>query len=210
MRIDLFELVDGLIRGVIHFLYNFIETTAAILRHPIRGPLRLTRRHDDPAIRQMGGSTYLFLIVLPVQKLWIDAGAGRDGEASFGEFLTKISMQAPDFQSDALWPDIVAALIATVIVDGVLRLMLRWRVPNRRRFRHALLSATEFAMAWPILVLLTYSVLAVLVDMEDQLIGLAGGLALTIAVPASLYPAAAILPGARPRRGTGRRRGKRA
>lgn len=138
---DLFDLLEKVFRGIVYFIYNVVETTWTTVRHPIKGPLRLSLRHEDADARQIGGLTYLFLILVLLQAYSLSGDLSHKA-------LADVVPSAPKLDTDAMWPEIVAALVATVTIDAILRLLLRWRLPDRPRLRHTLLSMSEFAMLW--------------------------------------------------------------
>lgn len=200
MRIDLFELVEGLFRGIVYFIYNLIGTTGAVIRHPIIGPFRLHRQHSRPHTRQIGGLTYLFLLFLIFY--WfteggVDATNGLPGLGEMTDRMASASVSAPSLNPDAIWPLIVASLLSTVLFDAVLRLLLRWRLRGRQAYRQLLLSAAEYAMLWMVLALAS-AMLALAMFVRDILFGpdwagyaLVGWAVVSFFV--SAYPAARIL-----------------
>lgn len=207
MRIDLFEFVEGLFRGIVYFIYNVVETTAAIIRHPIKGPIRLYRLHITTERRQLGGLTYLFIASLLLQWVvlhWLLStsrvfyereSAGPSDLSALREKLAAISLSPPTFDIDTLWPLILGSLVSTVIIDAVLRLALRWRFPRRVRRRQMLLAACEYSLLWMILAALSGAVIStLLVDVDRGQLDLAGlYLWGGLAVLAASFPAAAIL-----------------
>lgn len=207
MRIDLFELIEGLFRGIVYFIYNLVETTAAVVRHPIKGPIRLYRLHVRTERRQIGGLTYLFLVSVVLQWVllnWVLFSSVDDyvvqanqpsGLSGWRERLAALSLTAPTFDLDALWPLILGSIVSTVIIDAVLRLVLRGRFPRRVRYRQMLLAGSEYALLWMILAALMAAILFALVvddgidDSVEKAIYIWGGLA----VFAGSFPGAAIL-----------------
>ena len=155
MRIDLFEFAEGLIRGVIYFLQNFIQSAWVIVRRPVRGPAELHRAYLHKSRQQIGGLTFLFLTVLLYFWLNGDRLLGNVGLLARGDLRTAVrSMlaRAPDLGGDAVWRPTLGALAATFIIDVALRLFLRWRLPDRTRRRHLVLAATEYVLALPALI----------------------------------------------------------
>lgn len=151
MRFDLFEFVEGLIRGVVYFLYSIVETVNTIICHPVRGPVRLYRSSLRSDRRQVGGLTFLFLslILLCLSFFGVSAQETRDNRPkSFYDQIAEVSSRIPQFDTDRMWPVILASLVATVAVDAVLRLILRWRLPRRRIWRRMMLSAAEYSLLW--------------------------------------------------------------
>ena len=201
MRIDLFEFVEGVIRGIVYFLYNLIETTAAILRHPVRGPLQLTRRYGNPRARQVGGLTYLFLVLVIAQWMVVSWNGSVSAQGVIESVTT-----TPTLDSEAMWPFLLAGLISTVVIDSVLRLILRWRLPQRHDLRQRLLSSAEFALLWIFVSLGLATLIATIVDdylrLNANWVGVATQIGTLIGLIASAYPATAVLTGVvtRPRR----------
>jgi hypothetical protein len=191
---DLFDLLEKFFRGIVYFIYNWVETTWTILRHPIEGPRQLLRAQNDPGVRQIGGLTYLFLLLVVFQALTV-------GQLASGFFQTLTN--APKLDTNAMWPEILAALIAIVAIDAVLRLVLRWRLPGRRQLRQALLSMAEFAFFWMVAPAIF---LALLIELNTRWIKQAGPgfssvflmfLGPFLVLFIATYPAAAVLIGMR-------------
>jgi len=161
---DLFDLLEKFFRGIVFFIYNLAETTWTVLRHPIRGPTGLYRRCQRPTSRQLGGLTYLFLILFGCYWLFLRqsadlllfaTAAGPSYRDELSKALKNASLAAPSFSIEAIWPILLGALISTVAIDAVLRLLLRWRLPGRPKHRQAVLAASEYAMLWIVLALMS-------------------------------------------------------
>ena len=153
MRIDVFEFLEGLIRGLVLFIYNFVETIWQLTTAPRWGVLKLYRASADPRRKQLGGLTFLFLLfflaaIARTPLLLLALGFG-DVSGS----LLKALNATPRIGSDALWAPVVGALAATMIVDAPCRLLLRWRWPRRPVRRRMLLAGFEYLLTWPILFL---------------------------------------------------------
>ena len=162
LRIDLFDLVDGLFRGVVYFFYNIFETVVHLVHRPFRGPLELYRRRRQPAIRQLAGPTFLFLCFFAFSAVYHfqleRIAGGVDPHAAAQEIgtadLADAVVRTPGVDSDWLWLVLVTSLAATVAVNAVLRLVFssrRFGAPGRRGLA---VEAVEYALFWPILLLL--------------------------------------------------------
>jgi hypothetical protein len=148
MRIDLFEVVDGLIRGIVYFLYNVVETTATIVRHPIKGPIRLHRSSLRQGRKQIGGLTFLFLtFMLLYSSLPSEKGFFRRLQNPSTDIFDEL-IHLPNFDVDRMWPAILGSLISTVVIDGTLRLIMIWRLPNRPAWRAMMLASAEYSYLW--------------------------------------------------------------
>lgn len=138
MRIDLFEFIDGLFRGIVYFFYNLIGTAWMVLRHPIRGPALLHRANGAAGQRQVGGLTFLFVAYLAaLPALWV-----MEGGVSLSQLSVALSGR---LDTNSLWNVFLGSFASTVLVDSVLRLGLRWRQRDLRR-RQAMLARAEYAM----------------------------------------------------------------
>jgi hypothetical protein len=141
MRGDLFELIDGLFRGTVYFLYNVIETIFWAARHPFRGPRRLYRAHCRSDKHQIAGITTLFLTYLFAYWFYLNSYSGAPGPS---EILSR-SLTLP---GDKLWPALAASLVSATIVDSMLRIYARARVRQETR-RRKLVGTTEYALLLP-------------------------------------------------------------
>lgn len=149
MWTNLFELLDGLFRGIIYFFYNFVETAYRVIRHPTTGPLLLFKRHRNPAQRQIGGLTFLFLSFFLLFSLF--ALAVQSSNARTMEALSQTLSDLPNLGMTSLWPTVAGALLATVMVDAPMRLLLWWRVPRNRLRREIILGSVHYAIFLPVL-----------------------------------------------------------
>jgi len=176
-----------------------VETTWTILRNPIQGPLRLYRLYLRTDYRQIGGLTFLFLGLLLLEGTLLSSGTA-EVPGGWKERLKALSADAPTFSLNAIWPTFLAAVVATVTIDALLRLALRFRLPRRRAYRQSLLAACEYSMLWMLLAFLATALIAALPLYDDRpslLTSVYGAGA--VAVFAASYPAAAILRGASPK-----------
>lgn len=164
MGIDLFHLVDGLFSGIVFFFYNLVETTVIVLRHPIRGPNVLSARHARRDTRQLGGLTYLFLAFMLFHWAQENLDSGLPLLGTVTKWLGQMAATVPAFNINAMWPIAVAALITTVIIDAAIRLLLTLRFPRHRHYKSQVLSATEYALVYPILATTSVAVLGMLAD----------------------------------------------
>lgn len=116
MWTNLFELLDGLFRGMIYFFYNFVETAYRAIRHPTTGPLLLFRKHRNPAQRQIGGLTFLFLSFFGLLSFWLlflEEADTRD----LG-LLSQTISELPNLEAKSLWPTVAGAMLSTVAIDA--------------------------------------------------------------------------------------------
>lgn len=162
LRIDLFDLVDGLFRGVVYFFYNIFETIVHLVRRPFRGPLRLYRKRRQPDVRQLAGPTFLFLSFAAFFAVYHIMLARHEndeaeGEAAIGDQLTAAVTSTPSLDADWLWLVLATSLAATVVVDASLRLALSSPGFGTRARRALVQEGVEYALFWPILLLLVLS-----------------------------------------------------
>jgi hypothetical protein len=217
MRIDIFEFLEGLIRGLIFFIYNFFETIWRLTASPNRGVLRLYRASADPHRKQLGGLTFLFLLFFLVAIARTPALLAAVGFGDVRGSLLRAVNATPRLGSDVFWAPIAGALAATMIVDAPCRLLLTWRWPNRPVRRRILLAGFEYLLTWPVLVLFGAELASVwhnraLASLPNPMLGLvlfmAGvTLVLLVARPAAAWLIAMARPDGAPERG--RRRGVR-
>jgi hypothetical protein len=155
MRVDLFELIDGVFKGIVYFFYNVFETVYQLVRRPFRGPLRLYQRNRNPRIRQIAGVTFLFLCFLIFFAVHLGSiplhlydGTAAESIDSVRESIGSALLTTPSFSLDqeSLWPVIGAALASTVILDALLRLSLRATIRRSPGRREMVLAATEYAL----------------------------------------------------------------
>jgi hypothetical protein len=123
---DIFNSVERLIQGSLSLLYNTLYSVAVLLRHPVRGPLRLNMRHIRSATQQLGPSTLLFLVFFLVGGL---LPFSRGGDViptssadlrSFDEIVQAISDQG--FVAFFL-VSIAFALVAASCIDLISRVL---------------------------------------------------------------------------------------
>ena len=160
MRVDLFELLDGLFKGIVYFFYNLFETAYTILRRPFRGPMRLYQAHRNPRLRQIAAVTFLFLgfFVFYVAHLGtvelaaagIDTGEGAG--ARMGRGIDQALLTTPSFSldGDSWWPIVAATLVSTIVLDSLLRLSLRAGLRGERSRREFVLASVEYALFLPV------------------------------------------------------------
>lgn len=161
LRIDLFDLVDGLFRGVVYFFYNIFETIVHLVRRPFRGPIRLYQRRRQPGIRQLAGPTFLFLCFfafMSVQHNALERHQYDDVEPEIGAELASAVTRTPSLDADWLWLVLATSLAATVIVDATFRLALSNPRFGGRNRRLLVIETVEYALFWPILLLLGMSI----------------------------------------------------
>jgi hypothetical protein len=167
MRIDLFELIDGLFRGIVYFLYNLLETAYRVLRHPMRAPALLWRAHRTEGKRQVGGLTFLFVTYFAVFGALDWLVSGGMGETLLPELT---GVLGGSFDTAWWWNVFLASLASTVFVDSVLRIVLRIRFRARRR-RAELLAKTEYALFLPAVLVTPVAALAGIFWVNIYLIG---------------------------------------
>lgn len=142
MRIDLFEFVEGIFRGFIYFFYNLFATLWDLARRPRRGPVRRYRAYLRASRQQIGGLTFLFVVIFTIFGLSA-ALATEKPTAIFGSPF--------NFAGEAAWLPLLGAMLATVLVDAPLRLLLHWRLRRRERRRRLVLELVEYSLSWPLL-----------------------------------------------------------
>lgn len=169
MRVDLFELIEGVFRGVVYFFYNLFETLFQLIRRPLRGPLRLHQMNRSPKLRQIGGVTFLFVAMFGFFAVFLAAYSlmqydlPEDMAAAgllFEEIWRTMSsalMGESELTGYSLYPIVTAALVSTVILDSLIRVTARILSPRRRGRRELAIAAAEFAMFWPILLIIVLS-----------------------------------------------------
>jgi len=160
MRVDLFELLDGLFKGIVYFFYNLFETIYNVLRRPFRGPMRLYQAHRNPRLRQIAAVTFLFIGFFAFYAMHLGtverAAAGIDtGDSAadrIGQGVDQALLTAPSFSldGDSWWPILAATLASTIILDSVLRLSLRAGLRGERSRREFVLASVEYALFPPI------------------------------------------------------------
>lgn len=206
LRVDLFEIVDGLFKGIVYFFYNIFETIFNLIKSPLRGPMRLYRKHRRSNARQLGGPTFLFLSFFAFfaihftmrNRLFYDETAG---ETPVGEEVGAALTNAPTVDADWLWLVLAASLTATILVDSVLRLALSLRALGGRERRAMVLETVEYSIFWPILLMSLLSLRDnTLYPLENSLAGTADDLTpglilllLLCLLLLSLVPAAVLL-----------------
>lgn len=146
MRIDLFELIEGFFSGVIYFLYNAVSTTAQLVHHPLKGPLRLYLRYRNHRYRQIGGLTFLFILFFALM-LTLELVGLSDSALSEA---SKAAVLFGAFDGRIFWPVTVSALIATTITDATLRVFLKIRLRARPRRATIILGTVELAFLFPL------------------------------------------------------------
>ncbi len=209
MRIDLFEFLDGLFRGILYFFYNLAESAFWVVRRPIRGPALLYRVHKDKTRRQLGGLTFLFVTYFAVY-----ASLYFLADPQSGPPLLRTMMPALGGSFDISWWWVVflASVVSTIIVDALLRIVLRLRF-RKRRVRERILGTTEYALFLPVLLATPWAAILVASNLFSLLSpvdwgALLRGLAALVLVGsvATIPAAASFWPSLRRGRAHGRRR----
>lgn len=162
MRVDLFELLDGLFKGVVYFFYNVLETIYNVLRRPFRGPLRLHQAHRNPRLKQVSAVTFLFVSFFIFFAFHLSTYEMMDydgAEPTLEQFLASVDeglRTTPTFSldGDSLWPVLAASLAAAVLFDSLLRLTLRASLRGALDRRRLVLAVMEYA-AFPAIALAT-------------------------------------------------------
>jgi hypothetical protein len=142
MKLDFLALLESIVGGFVAFVHSVATSLWAILRRPVRGPLRLVGRWRRPGARQIGGVTFLylgaFLSLYFTFRTWDFTGLALIGAA--GEAIVTL----PTISQAELWPILAGALVATTLIDAALRLWLRRRW--RRQRRELLAAAAEYSL----------------------------------------------------------------
>jgi hypothetical protein len=160
VRIDLFDFLDGLFKGVVHFFYNIVETLFRLARRPLSGPTRLVLLNQSKNVPQLSGSTFLLLAFSAFFAVHVPRYGDLDTEFRFSPIAIAsngIPTTAPQLDNDWVWLVVATGLAAAVIVDAALRLLLWSLLPKAAIRRRIVVSAAEYALAWPILALLLLS-----------------------------------------------------
>jgi hypothetical protein len=203
---NLFDLLERIFRGIVYFLYNFVETTLIILRHPLKGPIRLHQVHRRRGTSQLGGLSYLFVIFLPLFWILLSVSSGdlsSEGELPIASRINQWAAHMPSFQWDGLWPVLLASFTTTIIIDATLRLIVRWWLPGQPSRRQTILAGTEYSLLW---VILTFVLLIFKNDRLDlEVGGVFEVLIPLVAVLTPFLPAATIFGRALPPKARGRR-----
>jgi len=147
MQIDLFEFLESIFRGLVYFFYNAVETLWILTVHPWRGPAWLYRTYTQKDRKQIGGLTFLFLILF----LFFGLCARMFSVTEFR--LQEVLGKPLALGSDETWRTVVSAAASTVLLDSISRLYFRWRVPYNVRRRRRLLAMFEYSLAWPVLLM---------------------------------------------------------
>lgn len=142
MKLDFLALLESIVGGFVAFVHSVATSLWAIVRRPVRGPLRLVGRWRRPGARQIGGVTFLylgaFLSLYFVFYAW--DFTGRAVLDVVGEAIVTL----PKIGQAELWPTLAGSLIATTLIDAALRLWLQRRRPRRRR--ELLAAAAEYSL----------------------------------------------------------------
>jgi hypothetical protein len=200
MRIDLFEFFESTFRGLVYFFYNVVETLWVLARRPWRGPTLLYRCYTQRGRQQIGGLTYLFLILFVLVGLFAQFESVTSDEVNWYEFASRM----PRLDSDQVWITVISAVVSTVLIDCAARLYFLWRIPNgkdaasrgrqlRRRKRRV--AEFEYALVWPALLVplggVTLLILALRwIFMRDESIPMPFELAIPLWVLISILAAA--------------------
>lgn len=175
MKIDFFELLDGIFRGVVLFLYNLVDTVVALVMRPIREPARRYAMHRRTGVKQIGPWTLLVLAYAGIILLWpawfeeSDLEAARKGLPSLllGDGGLSVFVRI-----------LVSASLASIALDASLRLLAIVRLGRRcRRAREFRIATIEYAASLPLL-----AIVAGLLgfDYLEQAVGTAAALLLLL------------------------------
>jgi hypothetical protein len=162
--VDLFDLLDGLFKGVVYFFYNLVESIAVLIRRPLRGPLALARKaRRQGGARQLSGTTFLFVLFFgfyaALLTLVSRSMSDNPEEPGLGDSLAEAVIAPPSFDAGWLWMVLAASLASTVAVDMVLRAGLSLALPRRRTRRALALDGLQFAFLWPLFLVAAFAFL---------------------------------------------------
>jgi hypothetical protein len=130
--VDVFKFLDDAVRGTVSFVYDFLNSTLVIVRHPIAGPSRLWRASRDPAKKQIGPTTYLTLAFL-IASLAPVLATERDRGSEIGKALTRL-IATGSLTSDIV-PILIGVIVGTICIDVLLRIISqRLSATRRERF----------------------------------------------------------------------------
>lgn len=183
MRVDFFELIEGLFRGVVYFFYNLVETIYILLRYPRRGPARLYRIYKRKDRQQLGGLTLLFTLLF----ILFAGAAIADNRVD-----VRSTLSAP-LSGRFGWESILCALASTVAIDAAARLFLRFRYKQNSRKREIALTLFEYALVWPMVILAGWYIYIFFNQTDGVLPDWSLGLVMIFAGLFSFLPAARIL-----------------
>lgn len=162
MRFDFFELVESIFKGFVFFVYNMVASLWALIRRPHLAPARLHRAYLQKDAKQIGSLTLLFMTLFAAYSVinsgvWQVLTIGNPYSSVALDRLVnstrELATTPPTFDLNSVWGRILGALLATVAIDAAARLILNARV-NRSTRRSMLLSAFEYSLVRPILILL--------------------------------------------------------
>ncbi|HYN45920.1 MAG TPA: hypothetical protein VES64_04435, partial [Allosphingosinicella sp.] len=141
---DLFELIDGLLRGIVFFFYNLLGSWLMVIRHPFRGPPLLYRAYNSQTQRQVSSFAFLFASFSAAVAACLTFIEGND------ELARQISAAMVQVTaSDWWWIVLLSSLCSSVVLDAGLRVMLQliyWKRFNRSK-RPAVIAKMEYALA---------------------------------------------------------------
>lgn len=143
MKFDFLSLLESIVLGFVSFVYSIARSIYAIIRHPVRGPIRLHGKYRVPHHRQIGGVTFLYLgffltLYLVFESLDFTSIAVLDA-------VWDAIARLPAISEEQLWPMLAGSLIGTTIVDATIRLVMARRVRRRAR-RELLIAAAEYSL----------------------------------------------------------------
>lgn len=192
MKVDLFELLEGLFHGVVFFFYNVVDTAWQLVTSPSKAPVALFRRFSRKHSRQTGSLTLLAISFLGIYWLTLPFGFGQRS------LLSEISQTlAPAMiSSNQWWPLILAALATTAVTDGGLRMWLRIRLPKQRLTRDIVRSTVEYALFLPAAIILAGLIAAVTLISEGislRPVAISIFVVAIVAIVAAIQPAALLL-----------------
>src|SRR5689334_10368821 len=102
MKLDFLALLESIVGGFVAFVHSVATSLWAIIRRPVRGPLRLVGRWRAPGARQIGGVTFLylgaFLSLYFVFRSWDFTGLAV--VSAVGEAIVTL----PTIKQEQLWP----------------------------------------------------------------------------------------------------------
>jgi len=104
MRVDLFDLLEGLFKGIVFFIYNALETGFLLFRYPFRAPVYLSAAYRMKGRRQIGGTTFMFLALFVMLGL-MNLIFGMQQQLT--ETASKVISSSRAMDMDTWWPTIV-------------------------------------------------------------------------------------------------------
>ena len=191
---NLFESLDSLFSGTVQFFYNLIVSTIKIVTTPLTGPAKLAAAHLDERKSQVSGEAYLFISLLMGISTFKALAWGlyfddRDASDAFGRWLSEADL----LSISGIWPAILGALAATIIIDSTLRLVVMRCAGEGTDYRRLVLMCVEYAFGWLVIGLVAAGAIALLLKFGPvpdglhrwQLILLVFGCSVVTAYPAA-------------------------